>query len=185
MSQIAERQGEILDRLSLLEQKVGRMDECVGKVDEKLVHVDDAAGRMEDQLGALETRLNDIDDNVGKVDDQVARVDEQLLKSDETIAKVLEQVEITAEDSRGIRARVEDNESQDAFEKRLTALMDGVVEKLIGGLGNEIKEIKRMVKENEKLKYDPASWNGRSQYMGQRFKDAVSLSEAEQKAVHV
>lgn len=47
--------------------------------------------------------MSDIDDTVGKVDDQVAHVDD-------TIAKVLEQVEITAEDSRGIRARVEDNE---------------------------------------------------------------------------
>lgn len=63
--------------------------------------------------------------------------------------------------------------------------MNGVVEKLIGGLGNEIKEIKKMVKENEKLKYDSTSWNGRSQYMGQRYKDAMSLAEEEQKAVHV
>lgn len=40
--------------------------------------------------------------------------------------------------------------SHDAFEKRLTALLDGVVEKLIGGLGNEIKDIKRLVKSTEK-----------------------------------
>jgi len=81
----------------------GRMDESVGKFDEKLVRLNDTAGRVE-------VRVNDIDDTVGKIDDQVARVDEQLLKSDDTIAKVLEQVEITAEDSRGIRARVEDDE---------------------------------------------------------------------------
>jgi len=143
MSQIAAGQGEILDRLSLLEQKVGRMDSNISKFDDKFVRLDGKTDRVEDRLDTLESRLNDIEENVSKVD-------EQLLKSDETITKVLEQVEITAEDSRGIRAQVEDNESHDAFEKRLTALLDGVVEKLIGGLGNEIKDIKRLVKDTEK-----------------------------------
>lgn len=86
------------------------MNESVGKCSEKLSRLNDRGVRVEDQLATMETRLNEIDDTVGKVDDQVAHVDEQLLKSEETIAKVLEQVEITAEDSRGIRVRVEDNE---------------------------------------------------------------------------
>lgn len=60
------------------------------------------------------------------------------------------------------------------------------MEKLIGGLGNEIKDIKRMVKDTQKdNKYNPNSWNGRNQYIGQRYKDAVSLAEEEQKVVNI
>ncbi|KAF8469636.1 hypothetical protein BDZ91DRAFT_720625 [Kalaharituber pfeilii] len=186
MSQIAERQGEILDRLSILEQKVGRMDECIAKVDEKLARLDESADRIEDQLNGLDSQLVNVDDNVGRVDDQVARVNEQLLKTEGIIGKVLGQVEMTAEDSRSIRARVDDDESRDAFEKRLTMLMDGVVEKLINGLGTEVKDIKKMIKDTEKhMKVDIAAWNGKSQYMGQRFRDAAVLGEEEQQAIHV
>jgi uncharacterized protein YpuA (DUF1002 family) len=71
----------------------------------------------------------------------------------------------------------------DAFENRLTALMDGVVEKLIGGIGDEIKDIKRLVKDTEKyVKIDPFSCNGRMA-LGQRYRDAVILGEEEQKEV--
>jgi len=64
--------------------------------------------------------------------------------------------------------------------------MNGVVEKMIGGLGSEIKDIKKVVMETEKhIKHDPFAWNGKHQYMGQRYRDSIVLSEEEQKEVHV
>jgi hypothetical protein len=72
-----------------------------------------------------------------------------------------------------------DLDSQDAFENRLTALMDGVVEKLIGGIGDEIKDIKRLVKDTEKyVRVDPFSWNGKMA-LGQRYREAISSGEEE------
>lgn len=124
---------------------------------------------------------------------------------DDGISTLLQQSEVIVEDGKNIRARVDDSDrsvglsknpflhlltysdidSQDAFENRLTALMDGVVEKLIGGIGDEIKDIKRLVKDTEKyVKFDPFSWNGRMA-LGQRYRDAVILGEEEQKEVEI
>lgn len=124
---------------------------------------------------------------------------------DDGISTLLQQSEVIVEDGKNIRARVDDSDrsvglsrhpiphsltvsdidSQDAFENRLTALMDGVVEKLIGGIGDEIKDIKRLVKDTEKyVKFDPFSWNGRMA-LGQRYRDAVILGEEEHTGVEL
>lgn len=61
--------------------------------------------------------------------------------------------------------------------------MDGVVEKLVGGIGDEIKDIKRLVEDTEKyVKFDPFNWGGRMA-LGQRYRDAMVLGEEEQREV--
>jgi len=45
-----------------------------------------------------------------KVDEQLLKSDETRVEANETLGRILEQVEMTAEDSRRIRARVDDNE---------------------------------------------------------------------------
>lgn len=59
--------------------------------------------------------------------------------------------------------------------------MDEIVENLIGGITEEVKEIKSMVKETERhVKYDPLAWSKRSG-LAQRFSDANLLGEEPQK----
>jgi hypothetical protein len=68
--------------------------------------------------------------------------------------------------------------SQDAFEMRLTDLMDNVVEKLIRCIGEEIKDIKRMVKETDHY----AKYNN-PYAVAHRVSDADLLGQEEQKEV--
>jgi hypothetical protein len=61
--------------------------------------------------------------------------------------------------------------------------MDGVVERLINGIGAEIKDIKKSVKEAEKfMRYDPFAYDSK-RVMAQRIQDAAILNEEAQREV--
>jgi len=136
----------------------------------------------------MQQTMKDLAERQEQILDRVSLLEQRIGRMDNGMGTLLEQSEAIVDNSRSIRARVDDSESQDAqdaFESRLTALMDGVVEKLVGGLGDEIKDIKRLVKDTEKyVKSDPFSWNGRMA-LGQRYRDAMILGEEEQKEVDV
>ncbi|KAL0638148.1 hypothetical protein Q9L58_002761 [Maublancomyces gigas] len=141
-------------------------------------HILTAMTKMQSTMRDLAERQEQILDRMSLLEQRVGRIDDG-------ISTLLQQSEVIVEDGKNIRARVDDSDSQDAFENRLTALMDGVVEKLIGGIGDEIKDIKRLVKDTEKyVKFDPFSWNGRMA-LGQRYRDAVLLGEEEHKGVEL
>ena len=60
--------------------------------------------------------------------------------------------------------------------------MDGVVERLVNGISTEIKDIKRSVKEAEKLmRYDPFAYDDKR--MAQRIHDATIVNEEAQNEV--
>lgn len=131
----------------------------------------------------MQSTMKDLAERQEQILDRMSLLEQRVGRIDDGISTLLQQSEVIVEDGKNIRARVDDSDSQDAFENRLTALMDGVVEKLIGGIGDEIKDIKRLVKDTEKyVKFDPFSWNGRMA-LGQRYRDAVILREEEQKEV--
>jgi hypothetical protein len=54
--------------------------------------------------------------------------------------------------------------------------VDGVAEKLVRSISEEIKDIKRLVKDTENVKFDPFKWGGRMA-LGQRYRDAITLGE--------
>lgn len=58
---------------------------------------------------------------------------------------------------------------QDDFEARITDLMNHVVEKLIGGIGQEVRDIKMMVQETQR-KFDPLALR-RNSPMGRCLED--------------
>lgn len=61
--------------------------------------------------------------------------------------------------------------------------MDEVVEKLIGGISEEVKQIKKMVQDTERhVKSDPIVWSNRSA-MAQRLEDASLLGEEPQNEI--
>lgn len=134
MKDLAERQEQILDRMSLLEQRVGRMDDGV--------------------------------------------------------SRIVENTDIALEAGKTILTRVNDNENLDGFEARLNDLMNSTVDRLVGGIGEEIKAIKKAVKNTEeqqrrlqRLQDDPFSWSNSKEAMAQRVKDACSIAEEEQKEI--
>ena len=58
--------------------------------------------------------------------------------------------------------------------------MDEIVEKLIGGISDEVKEIKMMVQESEcHVRYDPLTWSKHSA-IAQRLEDVSLLGEEPQ-----
>ncbi|RPB11718.1 hypothetical protein P167DRAFT_574920 [Morchella conica CCBAS932] len=140
-------------------------------------HILTAMTKMQSTMKDLAERQEQILDRMSLLEQRVGRIDDG-------ISTLLQQSEVIVEDGKNIRARVDDTDSQDAFENRLTALMDGVVEKLIGGIGDEIKDIKRLVKDTEKyVRVDPFSWNGKMA-LGQRYREAISSGEEEEKEVN-
>ena len=61
--------------------------------------------------------------------------------------------------------------------------MNEVFKKLIGNIGDEIKDIKKSVEETQKyVKFDPYAWGGRTA-MFQRMNDAAALGEEQQNEV--
>lgn len=105
MKDLAERQEQILDRMSLLEQRVGRMDD------------------------GIET--------------------------------IIENTEAVMADSRAIRTRVEDGETHDACESRFTDLMNDLVGKLTSCIGEELREIKKVVDDTDRYtRYEPVQYGG-------------------------
>lgn len=104
---------------------------------------------------------------------------------DDSVARIVETTEVALEDSRSIRTRVEDNERFAEFETRLQDLMDGVVERLINGIGAEIKDIKKSMRETEKImRYDPFASESK-RVMARRLQDAAILNEEAQLAVDI
>jgi len=134
-------------------------------------HILTAMTKMQSTMKDLAERQEQILDRMSLLEQRVGRVDD-------SVERILDNSEILLEDTKIVRARVSDSESQDAFESRLTTLLDGVVDRLVGGIGDEIQDIKKLVRES-----DPMPWSSKD--MAQRFHDVNVLGEEEQNEVDV
>ncbi|KAH0544194.1 hypothetical protein FGG08_001639 [Glutinoglossum americanum] len=133
--------------LRQLLQAVSKMGNLLTQTDQTLNDVTVRQSSIEDRLSLMEQRILRIDSRALEVLDQDRNTNDNVRKAVVDIGNI-------ADDVRDIRNLANDNDTrQESFENRMAELVDSSISKCtrqIDSLGEDIKEIKNLVRESAK-----------------------------------